>query len=121
MASFAEMHTMGVWYAHLSEDELLDSIRRFAAEEIKEKPGKAKRAEKEIKPGKVARQAEKAIAKAHTRDSLQALSKLGELVDGRLDRSLLDYSERYADQNERDHAAFTDAVRSGRLEALEGV
>ncbi len=29
--------------------------------------------------------------------------------------------ERYADQNERDFAAFTDAIASGRLEATRGV
>src|SRR5204862_1849350 len=38
---------------------------------------------KEEKAAKTAqKRAEKTIAKAHTRDSLQALSKLGELVDG---------------------------------------
>jgi hypothetical protein len=34
---------------------------------------------------------------------------------------MTDFSERYADQNERDYVAFTDAIRSGRLEAIEGV
>ena len=28
---------------------------------------------------------------------------------------------RYADQNERDFQAFTEAIRSGRLPVLEGV
>ena len=37
------------------------------------------------------------------------------------DRSITDFSERYADQNERDYEAFTEAIRSGRLEAIEGV
>jgi hypothetical protein len=37
------------------------------------------------------------------------------------DRSITDFSERYADQNERDYREFVAAVRSGRLEALEGV
>ena len=37
------------------------------------------------------------------------------------DRSITDFSERYADQNERDYQAFAEAIRSGRLEALEGV
>ncbi len=31
------------------------------------------------------------------------------------------FSERYADQNERDYQAFTDAISSGRLTAIEGV
>ena len=33
----------------------------------------------------------------------------------RFDESITDFSERYADQNERDYQAFTDAIRSGRL------
>ena len=37
------------------------------------------------------------------------------------DRSITDFSQRYADQNEPDYQEFMAAVRSGRLEALEGV
>ena len=37
------------------------------------------------------------------------------------DLSMTDFSERYADQNERDYEAFAKAVKSGRLEAVEGV
>ncbi len=61
-----------------------------------------------------AKQAREALSKAHTRDSRQALGKLGELVDGRYQivsrppiivplRSLFDFAKRYADQNERDY------------------
>jgi hypothetical protein len=39
----------------------------------------------------------------------------------RFDESIADFSERYADQNERDYRTFTDAIRTGRLESLEGV
>ena len=76
MASFAEMGTLAIWYAHLDEDELKQAVQSAAAKASKTKKGAkaAKRAEKG---------AEKALAKAHTRDSLQALSKLGEVVDGR--------------------------------------
>jgi uncharacterized protein (DUF2252 family) len=75
MASFAEMGTMAIWYARLDEDELLNGIRSAAKAATSKKGAKAaKRAEKS---------AEKAAAKARTRDSLQALSKLGEVVDGR--------------------------------------
>jgi hypothetical protein len=35
--------------------------------------------------------------------------------------SITDLSQRYADQNELDHEAFVKAVRSGRLEAHEGL
>ena len=41
--------------------------------------------------------------------------------DDAFDRSILDFSERYADQNEQDYEQFVKAVRSGRLEATEGV
>jgi uncharacterized protein (DUF2252 family) len=75
MAGFAEMGTMAIWYAHLDEDELLQGVRSAAmAAKTKKGAKAAKRAEKS---------AAKAVAKAHTRDSLQALSKLGEVVDGR--------------------------------------
>jgi uncharacterized protein (DUF2252 family) len=81
MAGFAQMGTMDIWYSHLDEEELLATIRRAAAEAGKGKKGK--KAKKEAKGAKRAEAtAVKAVEKAHTRDSLQALSKLGELVDG---------------------------------------
>ena len=77
MISFADMGTLDIWYAHLDEDRLLSEIKSVTAE--------AKKASK--KTAKVAKQAEKTArktaAKAHSRDSLQALSKLGEQVNGR--------------------------------------
>ena len=39
----------------------------------------------------------------------------------KFDRSITDFSQRYADQNERDYEAFGEAIRSGRLDAVEGV
>jgi uncharacterized protein (DUF2252 family) len=36
-------------------------------------------------------------------------------------RSITDFAERYADQNERDYQEFTAAIKSGRLSAVEGV
>jgi len=96
MAGFAQMPTMDVWYAHFDEDRFNTIIQDALAAEVpamvkkeKDKDKKAKAAKKEQKDPKqvkaakeAARRAEKSIAKAHTRDSLQALSKLGELVDG---------------------------------------
>ena len=41
--------------------------------------------------------------------------------DDAFDRSITDFSERYADQNEQDFQEFVKAVRSGRIEALEGL
>ena len=91
MASFAQMPTMDLWYAHLDEDELRTGIRNAVAGAARQekKPGKAgnkagKAARQEEKAAKTAgKRAAKTLAKAHTRDSLQALSKLGELVDGK--------------------------------------
>jgi hypothetical protein len=40
--------------------------------------------------------------------------------DDQFDQSVTDLAERYTEQIERDYRAFTEAVRSGRLEALEG-
>jgi len=105
MAGFAQMGTMDIWYAHLDEDELMSSIRATVTGEAKQEkaakkqeradkrakaPKKELKAEKrekaareEEKTAKAAeKRAAKTAAKAHTRDSLQALSKLGELVDG---------------------------------------
>jgi uncharacterized protein (DUF2252 family) len=75
MAGFAAMGTMAIWYARLDEDELMRGVRSAGAEATTTKKEKkaAKQAEKSLRKG---------AAKARTRDSLQALSKLGELVDG---------------------------------------
>src|SRR6478672_9735502 len=102
MAEFAQMGTMEVWYAHLDEDGIRASIRAAlsaAEQQLKaaeqhdkkgkgrhdkkaEKGAKSKTAKYEIPVQRAARVAEKTLDKAHTRDSLQALSKLAELVDG---------------------------------------
>jgi hypothetical protein len=37
------------------------------------------------------------------------------------DRAIADFASAYADQNERDYAAFVDAVNSGRLTAQPGL
>jgi len=37
------------------------------------------------------------------------------------DRAMAQFSAAYADQNERDYRAFTEAVNSGRLIAQTGV
>ena len=63
MRKFAEQSTMDVWYAHLDVEE---SLTRFR---------------KELKP-KSFKSTSAALAKARTRDSTQALSKLTTFVDG---------------------------------------
>jgi len=108
MAEFAQMRTMDIWYAHLDEDQVMAGARVAISElrgeaatakkkEKKEKKdkqaGQAKAAKKEGKQQKrdtqqekqakaAEKRAQKSLAKAHTRDSLQALSKLCELADG---------------------------------------
>jgi uncharacterized protein (DUF2252 family) len=83
------MGTMDIWYAQLDEDELMSAIRNAVAGTRKEAKGAkvAKPEKRDVKEDKLAKRAEKVAgktaAKAHTRDSLQALSKLGELVDGK--------------------------------------
>src|SRR5215469_16137084 len=100
MDEFAQMQTMDIWYASMSEDEVLTSIRAMATGAVKQEKAAKKQVKQAAKQEKAdkrqvkadrqeekaarqaAKQAEKTVAKAHTRDSLQALSKLGELVDG---------------------------------------
>jgi uncharacterized protein (DUF2252 family) len=83
MAEFAQMRTMEIWYAHMDERDLMTAVRGAAAQAAKGVKGKKakKKAVKEAK--RASKTAERTRQKAHTRDSLQALSKLGELVDGR--------------------------------------
>src|SRR4051794_15912450 len=94
MAAFAQMGTLEVWYAHLDEDDIRAALRTAltgaerSAENGKERHGekgrKGKKGGKD-KPDrtleKAVKVADKTLEKAHTRDSLQALSKLAELVD----------------------------------------
>jgi Uncharacterized protein conserved in bacteria (DUF2252) len=104
MAGFAQMRTMDIWYAHLDEDELMASInsavagaakqekadKKLARADKRKAPKKEKKAEREEKRAEeaektaktAAKRAEKIAAKAHTRDSLQALSKLCEQAGG---------------------------------------
>jgi uncharacterized protein (DUF2252 family) len=63
MADFARMTNLDVWYSHLEIDQL---IQEYAPQ---------------FKRRQVAR-TEKALAKARTRDSMSAFSKLTEVVDG---------------------------------------
>ncbi|MDF2576483.1 MAG: hypothetical protein K0S05_3395, partial [Agromyces sp.] len=59
------------------------------------------------------------LARAHARsgDRVAIAAYLGS--SDRLDRALAEFASDYADQNERDYAAFAEAVASGRLPAAE--
>jgi predicted alpha/beta hydrolase len=61
------------------------------------------------------------LARAHARsgDPIAIAEYLGE-TDA-FDKSITSFSQRYADQNERDYTAFVNAVKSGRLEAVQGI
>jgi len=58
-----------------------------------------------------------ALARAHARsgDRVQIAGYLGK--SERFDEAVADFAVAYADQTERDHAAFCAAVKSGRVEA----
>jgi uncharacterized protein (DUF2252 family) len=75
MAKFAQMRTLDIWYARLSEEQLMETMQLAVATQ----KGKAL---KKAAHG-MEKEARQNVAKAHTRDSLQALSKLAELVDGK--------------------------------------
>ena len=89
MAAFAQMRTMDIWYASLDENKLITAVRGAVtktAHEAKaaQKAKQAKQARGDARLAKLAAErAEKSREKAHTRDSLQALSKLGEVADGK--------------------------------------
>ncbi len=61
------------------------------------------------------------LARAHARwgDRIAIASYLGK--SEAFDRAIADFSAAYADQNERDYAAFTAAIDSGRLTAQTGL
>ena len=61
MGAFADMRQMDVWYAHVSAEQIAALATRSA----------------------VRREIDKQIAKSRSRDSMQALSKLTEVVDGK--------------------------------------
>ena len=60
-----------------------------------------------------------ALALAHARagDSAQIIGYLGD--DETFDHVLADFAASYADLNEHDHQAHTEAIRDGRIAAVE--
>ena len=61
------------------------------------------------------------LARAHARsgDSVAMAEYLGR--DDSFEKAITDFSERYADQNEKDYEQFVGAIKSGRLDAIEAV
>ena len=75
MAEFAKMRTMDVWYARMTEETIMATLQATAGRKSGDRT--------ERKAALNAEKRTRAIAdKARTRDSLQALSKLAEYVDG---------------------------------------
>ena len=107
MAQFAGMRTLDVWYAHTSEQHIQEMMQAAAQDEasaaskaVKDKAkdktkdkakdkGKAGKKKQPAKPGKAdadlavaIKIATKTMRKAHSRDSLHALGRFAEVVDG---------------------------------------
>ena len=61
------------------------------------------------------------LARAHARsaDGVAIASYLGN--NDTFDRSMAVFAESYADQNERDYAVLTEAVKAGQIKAETGV
>jgi len=71
---YAAMRTMQIWYDHMSADDVMRAVDVAARSAEHSGDKKAARAAQKT--------ARKTAAKAQSRDSLQALSKLAEYVDG---------------------------------------
>ena len=85
MTEFSQMRTLDVWYAHISEDDLRQGILQATTELAATTKGKGNRKDKASskEARKLQKRFEKNAQKAHSRNSMQALSKLTEVVDGR--------------------------------------
>ena len=61
------------------------------------------------------------LARAHARsgDRVEIAAYLGK--SDTFERAIADFAEAYADQNDADFAAFTAAIASGRLQAVQGL
>jgi len=95
MADLAAMRTLDTWYAHMTEHDIQDAMREVEeTSNSRKKPAKGKTGKKKKGATKAdkadaalvaeaAKRANKTLRKAHTRDSLGALPKFAEVVDGR--------------------------------------
>jgi len=95
MTEFAAMRTLDIWYAHMSEhdiQEAMEAVQKSTKVAAGSKTGKGKGGKKRASKGgnaedghiaKSFKVANKTLRKAHTRDSLQALTRFAEVADGR--------------------------------------
>jgi len=61
------------------------------------------------------------LARAHARSADPAILAGYMGKSGAFDKAIVDFSERYADQNEKDFKTFLKAIKAGRLAAQKGV
>jgi uncharacterized protein (DUF2252 family) len=103
--------------------EGIDGMRRdFYVRQLRDWKGSA--VPETMPPGDMAAYGEIcawSLARAHARsgDRIAIAAYLGE--DDAFARAISEFSERYADQNERDHAALAEAGRTGRVEVQPGL
>ena len=98
MAEFAAMRTLDIWYAHMTERDIQDAMRTVEEASVdgaKPRKGKTRKTRKKKQVAsragkdksaliaKAHKRWNKTLRKAHTRDSLDALSKFAEVVNGR--------------------------------------
>jgi len=88
MREFAQLGTMDVWYASMDEEAITRAVSDFLTTQAdtarKARAGEKKAARETVRHAeRAARQLQRESVKARARDSLQALSKLGEMADGR--------------------------------------
>jgi hypothetical protein len=111
MADFATMGNLDVFYARMDRDRVVAHWKQSA--EIEEMDADALA----IYGGLCGW----TLAPAHARsgDSVAISGYLGK--SDRFDRALASFAGAYADQNERDHRAFLDAIDAGKLPAERGI
>jgi uncharacterized protein (DUF2252 family) len=95
MAEFAAMRTLDIWYAHMTERDIQDAMRAVEEASVagaKPRKGKTRKTKQSASRAgadeaalieRAHKAANKTLRKAHTRDSLGALPKFAEVVDGR--------------------------------------
>ena len=82
MSDFAKMRTLEIWYTRLSESDIMHGLQAASDNADKSAKGKKAKHKTDKQARAVQTSAAKSAKKAHTSDSLQALSKLAERVDG---------------------------------------
>jgi hypothetical protein len=106
----------------LGWSEVVDANRHYYWRQLRDMKGSAD--VEGMVPDAMARYAHAcgwSLACAHARsgDPVAIAAYLGK--SDRFDRAVTVFSERYADQTERDFEELTEAIRSGALEAVSGV